>query len=417
MTEPVVVFDHVSKVFDLHRERSRSFQELLVNFGHWRPTRVRDNLHALRDINFVIERGTTVGFIGSNGVGKSTLLKLIARILEPDSGTVTIRGRVGALLELGTGFHPELTGRENVYLNASIIGLNRRDVDRRFDEIVAFAELERFIDVPVKHYSSGMLVRLGFAVATAFNPEIFLVDEVLAVGDQAFQSRCLKRITEIQHNGATIVLVSHDLSTIRQNCKRVIWLDAGVLRCDGAPPHVIGEYMKLVWGRQAGDDDSDSGASDIGKRWGSGEVRIERVELLDECGRPAASFRTWDLFKVRMWYMAPNPVVAPAFGIGLYDEDGDRLNGPNTTWAGTPVSEVCGRGYVDYVVEHLPLLSGRYDLTVAIYDESITRPYDHWHRMLRFMVTHGDVAWQDGVVYIPHRWEHVSESMSRDSFA
>ncbi len=407
MTKPAVVFDHVSKTFDLHRSRSRSFQELLVNFGRWRQTRIHDELHALQDVSFAITRGETVGFIGANGAGKSTLLKLIARILEPDSGMVTVNGRVGALLELGAGFHPDLTGRENVYLNASIMGLTRREVDRRFDEIVAFSELERFIDVPVKHYSSGMYVRLGFAVAVNMEPEILLVDEVLAVGDQAFQSRCLKRVSEIQQTGTTVVFVSHALNTIRQNCKRVIWIDAGNLRCDGAPPHVIGEYLKLVWGRQ---DRDGSDTSDLGNRWGSGEARIERVELLDEYDRPVNSFRTWDFFKVRMWYVASSLVKAPAFGIGLYDEDGERLNGPNSTWAGTPVPEVHGRGYVDYVVEHLPLLSGLYDLTVAIYDESITQPYDHWHRMLRFTVTHGDVDWQDGVVYIPHRWECISDA-------
>ena len=188
MTEPIIVFDHVSKTFDLHRGRSRSFKEVLVNFGHWRQPRVRDDLHALQDVSFAIERGTTVGFIGSNGAGKSTLLKLIARILDPDSGTVSVNGRVGALLELGAGFHPDLTGRENVYLNASIMGLNRQEVDRRFDEIVAFSELERFIDVPVKHYSSGMYVRLGFAVAVNMEPEILLVDEVSGGGGSSFST-------------------------------------------------------------------------------------------------------------------------------------------------------------------------------------------------------------------------------------
>ncbi len=403
MTAPIIVFDHVSKTFDLHRGRSRSFQELLVNFGRWRQTRVHDNLNALQDVSFAIERGTTVGFIGSNGAGKSTLLKLIARILEPDSGTVTVRGRVGALLELGAGFHPELTGRENVYLNASIMGLTHRDVDRRFDEIVAFSELERFIDVPVKHYSSGMYVRLGFAVAVNMEPEILLVDEVLAVGDAAFQRKCFERIDRMRVDGITLLFVSHSADKVRAICSRAIWLDSGIVMADGAADAVVQRYTMHGWEAEEGRLQT---VSDT--RWGTGRVRITRVQLLNKDGKETQLFETGAPLTVALHYEATERVEQPVFGLAIHRSDGVHITGPNTRIAGMEIASIEGAGELVYAIEAMPLLEGTYTLSVAVVDADDTEMYDYHDRLYPFRVRALEDAEQYGLVTLGGRWGWVS---------
>ncbi|MDQ1300432.1 MAG: lipopolysaccharide transport system ATP-binding protein [Chloroflexota bacterium] len=424
----VIEFADVSKKFTLDYQRSRSLQDTIINAFRRQPRVRPENFWALREVCFQVGAGESVALIGTNGSGKSTALKLISCIIQPTSGTVSAHGRVAALLELGAGFHPDLTGRENILLNGSILGLSRGFVRRQTDEIIAFSELERFIDVPVRNYSSGMMMRLGFSVATAFQPEILLIDEVLAVGDQAFQDRCLRRIHEIQRGGATIVMVSHDLNTVQMLCDRAIWLDDGRLCADGAPAEVAARYLTDIWQQEerrpvAAADTDDTTAQDITSeaasvsdsdgrstreaRWGSGEVRIERAEMLDSAGRETTVVKTGDQFVIRMWYNAPQRVGRPAFGVSFYDEQGNRINGPNTVWAKLTLPFVQGSGYVDYIVEALPLLIGRYDVTVAVYDEYVTHPYDHWDRMCTLSVVPGDWERQDGVVHIPCRWQHV----------
>ncbi len=398
MTEPIIVFDHVSKTFDLHRGRSRSFQELLVNFGRWRQTRIHDDLHALQDISFAIERGTTVGFIGSNGAGKSTLLKLIARILEPDSGTVVVDGRVGALLELGAGFHPELTGRENVYLNTSIMGLNRQDVDRRFDAIVAFSELERFIDVPVKHYSSGMYVRLGFAVAVNMEPEILLVDEVLAVGDAVFQRKCFERIDRMRAEGITLLFVSHSADIVRAICSRAIWLDAGIVMADGAADAVVQRYTMQGW---AAEEERLQVVSDT--RWGTGQVKITQVQLLNKDGKETQLFETGVPLTVALHYQAMERVERPVFGMAIHRSDGMHITGPNTQFAGLDISAVAGDGVVAYTISDLPLLEGLYSVSVAVHNWEDTEMYDYHDRLYSFRVLPGGKE-KYGVVTFGGHW-------------
>jgi len=245
----VIHVDRVSKCFRLRPNRPRSFQELFVKRfrpRHSEPLTDDRLLWALQDVSFSVEQGEAVGIIGSNGSGKTTCLRVLARILQPTKGHVRVQGRVSALLELGTGFHPELTGRENVYLYGSILGLTRREIDRRFDEIVSFAEIERFIDVPVKLYSSGMYVRLGFATAIHVDANILLLDEVLAVGDQSFQKKCLERIQQLADSGVTIVYVSHDLESVRNLCPRALWFKRSRLCEDGPSDQVISSYLSDV---------------------------------------------------------------------------------------------------------------------------------------------------------------------------
>ena len=243
MTAPVIEVREVAKRFRIFREKPTSLKQRLLT------SRARaQDLWALRDVSFDIAEGSTFGLIGHNGSGKTTLLKCIAGILRPTSGTVRLRGRLAALLELGAGFHPELTGRENVYLNASFLGLSRKQTDRAYEDIVAFAELEEFMDNQVKFYSSGMLVRLGFAVAVHVNPDVLLVDEVLAVGDEAFQAKCLDRVREFQREGRTIVLVTHALDTVTAICDRAAMLDHGALHAVGSPPDVVREMRHVLLG-------------------------------------------------------------------------------------------------------------------------------------------------------------------------
>ena len=244
MSDPAVIVDHVSKRFRLYRERNRSLKSAFIR-GR---TSAYDEFWAVRDVSFQVERGTTLGLIGRNGSGKSTLLKTLARILYPDEGKITMHGRVASLLEVGSGFHPELSGRENIYLNGSILGMKKREIDERFDEIVDFSEVRKFLDQPVKNYSSGMYVRLGFSVAVHVDPDILVVDEVLAVGDASFRAKSKRKFEEFKDGGRTIILVSHSMGQVRELCDRVIWLDAGQVKMDGDPDTVVAAYLDTVEG-------------------------------------------------------------------------------------------------------------------------------------------------------------------------
>ena len=403
--ETTIRFDRVSKRFILHHERARSFQDLAVNlFRHNDGS--REEFWALRDVSFTVEQGETVGLIGPNGSGKSTALKLVSRIIEPTSGGIEAKGRVGALLELGAGFHPDLTGRENVYLNGSILGMSRREIDRRLDSIVAFAELSRFIDMPVRNYSSGMMMRLGFAVATSFQPDILLVDEVLAVGDQSFQAKCLQRIAQMRDQGITILFVSHGLDTVRRLCNRVVWLDEGRVQDVGSADQVIVKYLGQVWKGTNIRLLSEGDAAGRGRRWGSGEVLITAVEFRDGTGHPRRVFQKGDTLVARIHYQAHRPVRKPAFGVAIYREDNSHVSGVNTVQSGLEIDALDGEGMVDYVIPSLPLLPGRYEFTAAIYDHHSVHPYDHQHRAYTFEVQAGDLAAEEGLVHIPCRWTH-----------
>ncbi|MGQ9503164.1 MAG: ABC transporter ATP-binding protein, partial [Anaerolineae bacterium] len=347
-------FDHVSRRFVLHHHRVRSFQELVIRLLHGQGNGRREVFWALSDVSFEVKRGEMVALVGPNGAGKSTVLKLISRIIDPTSGRIVVNGRVGALLELGTGFHPDLTGRENIFLNGAILGLRREEINRRLDDIIAFAEMERFIDVPVKHYSSGMYVRLGFSVAVHTEPDILLVDEVLAVGDAAFQRRCLERIDQMRANGTTIMFVSHDLNAVRRLCQRAIWLERGCLVADGAPEAVVGEYATHSYVASA------AAARREACRYGTGEVTIEEVRFLDGEGRLRDFFSTGESLIIEMRYQAHKVIERPVFGIAIHRSDGVHVTGPNTQFAQYEIPVIHGEGVVRYTIPFLPLLEGTY---------------------------------------------------------
>jgi ABC-type polysaccharide/polyol phosphate transport system ATPase subunit len=427
---PAIELEGVSKRFVLRKDRPRSFQDLFLHFAGRRPAaRSGKPFWAVRDITYTVHRGEAVGVIGENGSGKSTLLKLLAHILEPTEGHIVTHGRVSALLELGAGFHPDLTGRENIYLNGSILGMSRAEIDRRFDEIVAFAELEQFIDMPVKHYSSGMYVRLGFAVATSVQPEILLIDEILAVGDVSFQAKCLDRIRDMRKQGTTIFFVSHDLEAVVKLCDKAVWMDHGRARAVGPTDEVIEKYKgqmtavqetQLAQRQQAVERDlaqvpactpaaeptpSAEGDGPANPRWGTREVEIYAVRLIDGHGAERRIFDTGKPFTVRLYYRASSRIEQPVFGLAVHRSDGLALAGPNTLTSNYPIDAVQGSGYVDYRIDTLPLLEGSYELSVSVYDHALKHAYDHQYRLHSFRVQSKSIHEVLGFVYIPCTWQ------------
>lgn len=406
----IITFDGVSKTFVLDHDRPRSFKEAFVGLFRGERGVSHETLVALDNVTFSVPRGIALALVGPNGTGKSTVLKLAARILEPSTGRVQVDGRVAALLELGAGFHPDLSGRDNLYLHGSLVGLSRREVDRRYPAIVDFAELERFIDMPVKHYSSGMYMRLAFAAAIHVDPDILLVDEVLAVGDQAFQNKCRDRIVELKKSGVTILLVTHDSGTVRDLCDQAIWLESGQIQAQGATDGVVEAYYASVVvkeeARFAAEHDGEPPPADIKDRWGSGEVEITQVEFLDADGLPRFVLNTGEPVTVRLHYYAREAVVEPVFGIGIHRADGVHVNGPNTGEADFVIPEVLGAGVVDYRIERLPLLPGTYELSAAVYDRTASHPYDHHHRRFTFHVRAAAVRERLGMVFMSATWAH-----------
>lgn len=390
-------FDHVSKKFTLHHQRPRSFQELVIQLlrrsngpsgGRTKTSKnamgsKREEFWALRDVNFTVEHGETVGIIGPNGAGKSTALKLISRIIEPTSGEIEVDGRVGALLELGAGFHPDLSGRENIYLNGSILGLSRSEIDEKLGAIIAFAELERFIDMPVRHYSSGMYVRLGFSVAVHTDPEILLVDEVLAVGDAAFQRKCLEKIAELRQEGVTILFISHSPDTVQSLCSRAIWLDEGQLIADGSTESVVARYVDRTWSKR---EDASDLCLEAKRRWGSGKVRITDVRLLNGRGEERRNFHVGEPLVVEMHYCAEYRVERPVFGLAVHRADGTHVTGPNTQQGCCEIPWIENRGTVRYEVPSTPLLEGSYYVSVSVHNREDTQMYDYHDRLYPFHV-------------------------------
>jgi lipopolysaccharide transport system ATP-binding protein len=396
-------FEGVSKKFILRRERARSFQEIALDLLHMRTNKQREELWALWDVNFGVAPGEVVALIGPNGAGKSTALKLIARIIEPTSGQVEVSGRVGPLLELGAGFHPDLTGRENIYLNGSILGMRRDQIQQKLDEIVAFAELDRFIDSPVKHYSSGMYVRLGFSVAAHTDPEILLVDEVLAVGDAAFQRKCLTHVDRMRREGVTILLVTHDMKTAQNICQRVIWLGRGRILADGAAEEVIQQYLRQSYEKEAAATKIEE------RRWGTREVEIEQVRLLDQNGQQSQAFVTGEPLVIEIHYKARQRIERPVFGLAIHRGDGAHITGPNTQLTGYEIPWIEGRGTIRYTVPSLPLLEGNYDVSVSAHGEGgavLYNYYDYHNRLYSLRVLPSEE--KHGMITLGGKWSQGS---------
>jgi ABC-2 type transport system ATP-binding protein/lipopolysaccharide transport system ATP-binding protein len=398
--QPAIVVDSVSKRFRMFRDRPTNLKEKLTH-----PSRANrsEDFWALRDVSLEIPRGSTYGLIGHNGSGKSTLLKLIAGIHRPTSGTITAHGRVSAMLELGAGFHPELSGRDNVFLNGSILGLTRKQISVAMDDIVEFSGIGDFIDVPVKVYSSGMYVRLGFSIAANLDPELLIIDEIIAVGDEEFQRRCFDRLYELRRRGTTIVFVSHSLALIQTLCDRVAWLEHGRLRAEGPAFEVVDQYVAEVNAAESDRLGQGENATDDRHR-GSGEITIRRVEFLDAEGvaRPVAV--AGKPMTVRVHYEASEPVNEPVFGLAFHHEGGAHVSGPNSQAGGTIAGRVEGAGHADYHFDQLPLNPGIFVVTAGIVDSSQTHVFDYRDQAFELRVQPGAGPNVPGLVRLDGEW-------------
>jgi lipopolysaccharide transport system ATP-binding protein len=428
---------HVSKVYRRYGRRRQfaTLKSAILSGSFVSDLRADETFEALNDVSFDVAAGRTYGIIGRNGSGKSTMLKLVAGITRPTSGTVTVNGRISALIELGAGFHPEISGRENVFINGIMLGLTKREISRRFDEIVEFAELEDFIDAPVKTYSSGMYMRLGFAVAIHVDPDVLLVDEVLAVGDEGFTHKCLDKFSDFRRRGKTVLLVTHSLGLVERFCDEALWLDGGKVRTTGDPRRVVGAYVTAVEkGEEAQLAAEDARARDAvaqpgadsaaGKpddpvevatdatphdmflasagRWGSREVEIADVTLIGDAGEAGHIFHSGSKLTVRLSVRAREPITDFVFGFGLFNADGVCCYGTNTDLDELVPQQIAGEGQVDFVVDSLDLTEGTYKIDVAVHKRD-GYPYDY-HRLLytfRVKSRTKDV----GIYRPPHRWE------------
>jgi len=365
-------------------------------------------IHALRDVSFEVKEGAGLGIIGRNGAGKTTLLKMISRVTWPTSGTVRVAGHVVSLIELGAGFHPELTGRENVYLGAGLFGLTRKEIDRQFDAIVSFADVERLIDTPMKRYSSGLYARLGFSVAIHSNPDIVLVDEVLSVGDASFRRRAMEALRSLISSGKTVLFISHDMWNVRRLCSDILWMENGSVRAYGEAGAIAETYMNEV-NLQAMQNQATSLQS---HRGGTGEVRFEHVDLYNANGAPSATFAQNDTLVIRGSYMASKAVESPVFQVAIVDIDTGVVVTTASTAGRNAATTVQGPGEIEIRFAQLPLRPRQYVLRLSITDAFQLASYDVVTAGPRFAIT-GQGAGvdsladeQDGLVTLPFDVAH-----------
>lgn len=405
-----VILENVSKQYRIsHVGKSSTLQESIMTWAASlvKPkSRTYESIWALKDISLAIKVGEVVGIIGRNGAGKSTMLKILSRITSPTSGEMKVAGRVASLLEVGTGFHEELTGRENIMLNGSILGMRKRQVEERFDAIVEFSGVERFIDTPIKRYSSGMRLRLGFAVAAHLDPDVLIVDEVLAVGDAGFQKKCVQAMEGLRSSGRTVLFVSHNLAAVENLCSRGIWLDAGKVRMDGKAGEVIEAYMASFVG------DAPYGVDLAGEdRQGNGDIRYTKIEYLNRDGTPKMLTRSGDDLVIRFHYYAKKSVRYPRFGFRLFTAMGTLVAETGNVLHGVEVAEVkLGAGYIEVEIDSLNLLPAQYYLSLWVQDIDNRVVYDGDARVIlevepaNLFRSGRTPDSRMGIVYFPQRW-------------
>ena len=390
----VLAVDHLVKSFRLHQERANTLKHFIAARGR---NRFEDFI-AVNDVTFDVREGEVFGVIGQNGSGKSTLLKCMAGILQPNSGSVRVSRRMGALLELGAGFHPDLSGRENIMLNAAILGMGRKDIMLRFDDIVDFSGLHTFIDQPVKTYSSGMVVRLAFAVAINVDPQLLIIDEILAVGDAGFQRRCMEKFVEFRDQGRTVILVTHDMISVKNLCDRAVWLEHGKAVSEGDPGDLVGAYTERELATYSGTPDGDH-------RQGSGEIRITLVEMfVNGSPTPKKRCRTGDDVKLRLHYECEQIVPQPVIGIEIDGVGGSTITAPSTRDVGLVPATMSGNGVVEILFSSIALLPGSYVVHTSITDFNRAKVYDNVQIAIRFDVMTGKPHETDGVVTLRPQW-------------
>lgn len=404
--------DNVTRIYQKYsaRHRFQTFKSALLKGDFFRALRADELVTALDGVSLKIEKGQTFGIIGENGSGKSTLLKVVAGIAKPSAGRVRTEGKVSALIELGAGFHPEITGRENVTINGIMLGLSKKEIHQKFEEIVRFAELEKFIDAPVKTYSSGMYMRLGFSVAINVNPDILLIDEVLAVGDAAFVPKCLDKIDDFRRRKKTILFVSHDLPTVSKICDRVAWMKNGRLQMVGEPKRVVDAYLQDIAVQQEEKFEEQTKAIDLEQkfeeerrenRWGDRTVEIKKVRLLSPQGKEKHVFAPEDGMVVEMEVESPHLAKDFVFGIGVFNSQGVACYGTNTHLEDFEPVGFKGRGTVACRINRLGLVNGTYYLDVAVHRKD-GYPFDYHRNLYSFLVS--SIRKDEGIVRLVHDW-------------
>lgn len=409
---------NLTKKFKVYFDKGSELKERLL----FRSRNRYEERWVLNGVSFEVKKGEAIGLIGHNGCGKSTTLKLLSKIIYPDTGSIEMKGRVSSLIELGAGFHPDMSGRENIYTNAAIFGLTKKEIDARFDDIVAFSELEKFIDNPVRTYSSGMYMRLAFSVAINVNADILLIDEILAVGDSNFQAKCFNRLREIKAHGTTIVIVSHSLSQIEQICDRTIWLQSGLIQGEGSPRDIhpvyldyMGEQRQAIAEKEAArqkdkaegaktETAKDEKAPEVDKnknRWGNGNARIDKIVMLNSKKEEQNVFATGEDIIIRIEYSVEKVVKDAVFGIGIFRGDGLQCYGTNTRIDKKSEFDLTESGMMELNISNIGLLPSEYVLDFAIESE-IGVPVDYFKEAATFEIYSNidDV----GVIRISHEW-------------
>jgi lipopolysaccharide transport system ATP-binding protein len=406
-----IIVEGLSKRFRRYSaDRPWTLQEAVLR--GFRGLKAAEYFWALKDVSFRVPAGKMTGLVGRNGAGKSTLLRLVGGVGRPTQGRILTQGRISSLIDLGVGFHPDLTGRENIFITGVISGLTRQEVARRFDLIVGFSELEDFIDSPFRTYSTGMRMRLAFSVAIHTDPDILLIDEVLAVGDMAFQQKCLDRIEVFKNNGCAILLVSHDSSLVERLCDEALWLNAPEIKAQGPAKLVVQQFVKEMQTETQRRTPSSWHPLQLREgeelrvnenRFGSLEMEITEVRLLNAAGFPATTFESGEAMQVEIYYSAPQEVPEPIFGVTISKEDGFVCYDASTEADGKLLSKVQGRGKISLYFERLDLIGGSYYIDVGAYCRDWAYAYDyHWHAYpLEVRPTHGE----KGILRPPHRWE------------
>ncbi len=406
--EPVIQVEDVCKKFKVYDDKGTSLKERVL----FRKRRRHKERQVLKGISFTIYKGETVGLIGKNGCGKSTLLKMLARILYPTQGIVRLRGRVSSLLELGAGFHPDLSGRENIFTNASIFGLGRAEIERRLDAVIRFSELEEFIDDPVRTYSSGMYMRLAFAVAVHVDADILLVDEILAVGDVNFQAKCFEKMKDIKAKGTTVVIVSHVLGQVQEICDRVLWIADGVVREDGAPKETVDLYLSDMEQKRMDrlEEDFQKGAGTPGfcrdgaHREGSMEICFTDAEIRNVQGKRSIFFQAGEPMEIHMYYHAKKSGDKINFTVSITRDDGSYCFGTSALSGADPSAEIVAlcEGEASMAVENNCLAQGRYLVDIGIQDMQ-EHKYDYIYNALEFRIR-DELHTEKGIVHLPRHW-------------
>lgn len=418
----VINVKDVEKSFKIYSDKGHTLKERLLFFKQ-RNSYTRHEV--LKGVTLEIKKGEVVGLVGHNGCGKSTLLKLMTKIIYPDKGHIEINGKISSLLELGAGFHPDMTGRENIYTNASIFGLTKKEIDDRLDSIIEFSELEEFIDSPVRTYSSGMYMRLAFSVAINVDADILLIDEILAVGDARFQAKCFNKMLELKKRGITIVIVSHDLGSIERLCNRAVWIENGKIKDEGIPHDIVAEYLDDIMNRDKNEkikikEQNKSNIKENNKeeieeknvekkenknRTGNKNIEIIDIKLLNEKNEISDTYNSEDKLKIQVKYKRNNDKLKDSvFGFGIFRNDGLNCYGTNTFIDNFEKIKIQNEGIVEIEIEKIQLLEGNYYLDIAFHDE-YGKPYDYIRKITSFNI-YSNIK-DTGIFRIKHEFKYL----------